>query len=263
MGKDYQVLSFPPFRKLIVDFATLAKKNNTIYGMTEFDITETKKKLREFRRSTKQNLSLTAYAVSCIGKAVKNNPQMHGYLNWRNKLIAFNEVDLLLPIEIKINDSFFPVIHIFRAIDKKDPVEIEKEIRNVKDKGINNREYQKKWNTIKWFLYLPKFIRLLFYKILLKSVKFQKKYFGTVAVTAVGMFGSGGGWGIGLSNHTLEIILGGVSKRPVMIKGRIEEREFLPVTISVDHNIIDGAPGARFARDLRNLLENFNSAPRA
>jgi pyruvate/2-oxoglutarate dehydrogenase complex dihydrolipoamide acyltransferase (E2) component len=74
------------------------------------------------------------------------------------------------------------------------------------------------------------------------------------------MFGSGGGWGIGLSNHTLEIILGGISKRPVMIKGRMEEREFLNVTISVDHNVIDGAPGARFARDLRQLLENFNSA---
>jgi pyruvate/2-oxoglutarate dehydrogenase complex dihydrolipoamide acyltransferase (E2) component len=259
MGKDYQVLRFPPFRKLIVDFATLAKKNNTIYGMTEFDITETKKKLREFRRNTKQKLSLTAYAVSCIGKAVKNNPQMHGYLNWRNKLIVFNDVDLLLPVEIKINDSLFPVIHVFRAIDKKEAVEIEREINNVKNKGMNNREYQKKWNYIKWFLYLPKFIRLLFYKILLQSVKFQKKYFGTVAVTAVGMFGSGGGWGIGLSNHTLEIILGGVCKRAVMIRGRMEEREFLNVTISVDHDIIDGAPGARFARDLRHLLEDFTS----
>jgi pyruvate/2-oxoglutarate dehydrogenase complex dihydrolipoamide acyltransferase (E2) component len=79
---------------------------------------------------------------------------------------------------------------------------------------------------------------------------------GTVAVTAVGMFGAGGGWGAGLSNHTLEIIIGGIAKKPRMINGRLEERHLLGITISVDHDVIDGAPAARFTKMLRSFIES-------
>jgi len=36
---------------------------------------------------------------------------------------------------------------------------------------------------------------------------------------------------------------------------RIEVREYLSVTASFDHDIVDGAPAARFARRLRELVE--------
>jgi pyruvate/2-oxoglutarate dehydrogenase complex dihydrolipoamide acyltransferase (E2) component len=37
--------------------------------------------------------------------------------------------------------------------------------------------------------------------------------------------------------------------------GRIEPREYLHVTLSFDHDIIDGAPAARFAERLRQMVE--------
>ena len=82
-----------------------------------------------------------------------------------------------------------------------------------------------------------------------------KKHMGTVAVTAVGMFGKGSGWGLGLLNHTLEIVIGGNSPKPAYVKGKMERREILSVTIAMDHDIVDGAPGVRFTQDLKNLVE--------
>jgi pyruvate/2-oxoglutarate dehydrogenase complex dihydrolipoamide acyltransferase (E2) component len=79
---------------------------------------------------------------------------------------------------------------------------------------------------------------------------------GTVSLTAVGMFGSGAGWGIPVTNHTLQITLGGIAEKPSFVNGQIENREYLCVTISLDHDIIDGAPAARFIQRLKELIES-------
>ena len=131
----YQELEFPLFRKLVIDAAELAKKKSTIYGLVEFDITETIQKIRQYRIKTKSPLSLTAYILFCLGKAVENNKQVHGYL-YKNKLKCFDDVDCCLPIEIKIKDQFFPFIHILRAINRRSFQDIEREIRQAKEAGI-------------------------------------------------------------------------------------------------------------------------------
>ena len=41
-----------------------------------------------------------------------------------------------------------------------------------------------------------------------------------------------------------------------MVDGRIEIREYLCLTLSFDHDIIDGAPAARFTQRLKEIIEN-------
>ena len=82
-----------------------------------------------------------------------------------------------------------------------------------------------------------------------------KELAGTVMLTAIGMFGEGGGWGIPLTQHTLGVTLGGIAEKPVVIDGRIEVRERLSITVSFDHDIIDGAPAARFTERFKDLIE--------
>ena len=54
---------------------------------------------------------------------------------------------------------------------------------------------------------------------------------------------------------TLSILVGGRSSRPRVVDGEIVARLVLDLTISVDHAIVDGAPAARFAATLVDLLE--------
>ena len=51
------------------------------------------------------------------------------------------------------------------------------------------------------------------------------------------------------------VTLGGIGEKPGVVAGRIEIREYLSLTVSVDHDIVDGAPATRFARRLRELME--------
>lgn len=89
-----------------------------------------------------------------------------------------------------------------------------------------------------------------------------REYSSPVTVTAVGMFGRGGGWGIPMPSQTLTITIGGIAEKPGVVDGRIEVREFLDLTISVDHDVVDGAPIARFTRQFRELLESsYGLAP--
>jgi pyruvate/2-oxoglutarate dehydrogenase complex dihydrolipoamide acyltransferase (E2) component len=74
-------------------------------------------------------------------------------------------------------------------------------------------------------------------------------------ITAVGMFGEGAGWGIPVSFQSINVTVGGIGKKPGVVDGRIEIREYLCLTLSFDHDIIDGAPAARFTRRLKALLE--------
>ncbi len=70
------------------------------------------------------------------------------------------------------------------------------------------------------------------------------------------MFGKGSGWGITTAAHTLDITIGGIGEKPVFIDGNLETREYLHMTISMDHDIIDGAPATRFASRLKELIES-------
>jgi pyruvate/2-oxoglutarate dehydrogenase complex dihydrolipoamide acyltransferase (E2) component len=40
-----------------------------------------------------------------------------------------------------------------------------------------------------------------------------------------------------------------------VVRGEIAIRDYLSLTISIDHAIVDGAPAARFTRRLKQLIE--------
>jgi len=71
------------------------------------------------------------------------------------------------------------------------------------------------------------------------------------------MFAGGGGFGItSLSLYSLEVIVGGLTQRPRVIDGQISVRDVLDLTVAIDHNVVDGAPAARFTAEFRELLES-------
>jgi pyruvate/2-oxoglutarate dehydrogenase complex dihydrolipoamide acyltransferase (E2) component len=69
------------------------------------------------------------------------------------------------------------------------------------------------------------------------------------------MFGKGAGWGIPLPSHSLWVTVGGIGAKPGVVDGQVVMRDYLSLTISFDHETIDGAPAARFTQRLKELIE--------
>jgi pyruvate/2-oxoglutarate dehydrogenase complex dihydrolipoamide acyltransferase (E2) component len=110
-------------------------------------------------------------------------------------------------------------------------------------------------------LRLPGFVHRLVWRLPQYSPRRWKDLAGTVAVTSVGMFGEGGGWAVSPTNYTLQLTVGGISEKPRLIEGELTTREFLSLTVTFDHDVVDGAPAARFVGRLGELVESAAGIP--
>jgi len=254
---DYEILPFPKIRRLMVDGGRMGRQKHIVHGLAEIDVTLPRQIIRDYKTRTGETLSFTAYVSACLGRAIDMNKHMHAYRSWRDQLVIFNEVDLNTLFEVEIGGRSLITPHIIRAVNKKTFREIHDEIRGFQAQ----HEASPESNFIRWFVLLPEFMRRAFLWGLFKNPDLQKRYFGTVSMTAVGMFATGGFWGIPVPNHTLQITLGGIAERPGVVNGQIQIREYLCVTVSIDHDIVDGAPAARFTQRLKELIEGGYDLP--
>jgi pyruvate/2-oxoglutarate dehydrogenase complex dihydrolipoamide acyltransferase (E2) component len=248
---NYQTIPFPKIRRLMVDGGQLGRQKHLIHGLVEMDVTRVRQSIRAHKTKTGETLSFTAFVMACLGRAVDMNKHMQAYRTWWEKLMIFDDVDVNTMFEVEVDGHKIIRPHIIRAVNKKTFREIHEEIRAFQA----GHEVGREGKFIGRFVLLPAFIRRFFLKILFKYPRMLKEMNGTVSLTAVGMFGSGAGWGIPVSNHTLQITLGGIVEKPALINGQVENREYLCMTISFDHDIVDGAPAARFVQRLKELVE--------
>jgi pyruvate/2-oxoglutarate dehydrogenase complex dihydrolipoamide acyltransferase (E2) component len=222
-----------------------------IHALSEVDVTRPRQHIRNLKARTGETLSFTAFVAACLGKAVAADRRIHAYRNWRNQLVLFDDVDILITVERPTSTGRFPFPHMIRAADKRTVRDIHAEIRAVQSSPVEGSDSQ----LTRWLPLVPYFIRGLLYWFVHRSPHLVKQHKGTVGMTSVGMFGDSGGWGIGMPSHTLAITLGGIGEKPGVIGGQIAIREYLSLTISFDHDIIDGAPAARFTQRLKELIE--------
>ena len=93
-----------------------------------------------------------------------------------------------------------------------------------------------------------------------RNLKIDKKEFfgGSMTITSLG--GIGGSFFTPIINYPEVAILGvgKAQKKQIFINGKFETRTMLPLSLSYDNRIIDGAEAARFNNDLKeNLGKNF------
>ena len=248
--ETYIAVPYPRSRQLMADGGRLGRQKHTIHGLVEFDVTAARTILRRQKAERGEALSFSAFILGCLGKALDADKQLHAYRDWRNQLILFDEVDVNMLFEVEVDGKKMIRPHILRGVNKKSVRELHQEIRAFQHEHQSSEESK----FIDWFVRLPGFARRAFLWALFKNPQRLKQYYGTVLVTSIGLFGTGGGWGIPVPNHSLQLTLGGIGAKPGVVEGRIEVREYLSVTISFDHDVIDGAPAARFLQALGQAI---------
>ena len=249
---DYQVVPNPKLQRFYAAMFRSAQHTPIMHGLIEVDVTRARAFLREHQAKTGQSLSFTAFLIACLGKAIDENKAVQAFHQGSKRLILFEEVDVYTLIERDVAGQKQPMPSIIRAANRKTVREIHHEIRAAQVQDVEK--------DLKWLQFLPAFLFRPFFWVFSwigrRSPQVWKKYVGTVGITAVGMFGKGAGWGIPPALPTLMMTVGGIGEKPVIVDGQIVMRDYLSLTISFDHDIIDGAPAARFTRRLKDLIES-------
>jgi pyruvate/2-oxoglutarate dehydrogenase complex dihydrolipoamide acyltransferase (E2) component len=260
MRETNEVERFSPARRTIVDALSVGWGRHMSHALIELDVTRARQLIHLHKVATGETLSFTAFIARCVARAIDADKHLHAYRDWRNRLVLFDDVDVVILVEAAANTVAIP--HIVRAANRKTVRDIHDDIRRIQSQPA--RSAQRSGWLMRLSTILPGAARRLFLRSLRKNPAWLKRTSGTVVVSSVGMFGRGGGWALAIVPlHTLAITVGGVQEKPWVVAGRIEAREILDVTIAIDHDVVDGAPAARFVQRFRDLVESADGVPEA
>jgi pyruvate/2-oxoglutarate dehydrogenase complex dihydrolipoamide acyltransferase (E2) component len=252
----YLVVPFPRLRRVLALMYPAVQRAHKTRGLIEVDVTEARQYLREHETETGEALSFTAFIVACLAHAVDENKVLNACRKGSKRLAIFDDVDVAVPIERDMQGRKQPIVYCVRGANRKSVQQITHEIRAAQVAAVETT--WEGFRAERWLVRIPmmvlKGIWAIFWWARGRYPRLQKRYGGTVGLTAVGMFGNGGGWAIPFDYHTLDVAVGGIAEKPGVVDGNIAIREYLCVTLSFDHDIIDGAPAARFVSRFRELI---------
>lgn len=256
---EYRLESFPSSRIATVDIGVASQMKHHIRALIELDVTDARKMIAE-KKKQQQNVSFNSWLIKCISHAVEEFKDIHGIRKGKRKIVIFEDIDISIMIEREIQGEKVPLPYVIRKTNEKSIAEIYDEIRAGQSQSINdegNYVLGEKKNEffMKTYYALPGFVRRMIWRNIIRSPFLTKENMGTVLITSVGMMGKINGWVIPVSVHPLSFAVGSIIKKPGVKKDRIEIREYLYMTVAVDHDVIDGAPAARALSKLTKLVE--------
>jgi pyruvate/2-oxoglutarate dehydrogenase complex dihydrolipoamide acyltransferase (E2) component len=245
-----EVRPFPSNRRLVTAAMRAGRRKMPMYGLIDVDVTEANRLLARHDPPA----SLTAFVVATVARAAAAHPEVHAYRNWRGQLVTHHHVDVGTMIEISTPQGPFAIPHLLYDADVRGVPELTAELRRVKREPLTSSSGRWLERAAPAATRIPGAVPAL-YAVMARSVA-ARQHIGTVAVTSVGMFARGGGFGITpLTLMSLEVIVGGMTQRPRVVGRQVAIRDVLDLTLAIDHNVVDGAPAARFAAEFRELLE--------
>jgi len=222
-----------------------------MYGLVKVDVTKANRILAAHHPPS----SLTAFVIASVARAAAAHPEVHAYRNWRGQLVTHQHVDVTTIVEISTSQGLFGLPHVLHDADVRGVPDLTAELRRVKHEPSTSGSGGWLERAAPAATRIPGAVAAM-YAVMARSVAIRQ-HAGTVAVTAVGMFAGGGGFGLApLTLMSLQVVVGGMTRRPWVVVGQIEIRDVLDLTVAIDHNVVDGAPAARFGATLRELIES-------
>jgi pyruvate/2-oxoglutarate dehydrogenase complex dihydrolipoamide acyltransferase (E2) component len=254
---DDQVIPYPKSRRFMEEAIRSTHHKPMMHGLVEVDVTTARAYLRDVKARTGESPSFTAFIITCVGRAVEEHKHVHALWKGRRHLVLYGEVDVLTWIERQIAGQPTVLPCIVRAANRKTFRQIHEEIRAAQVADVAKTEVggAKASQLLPAWLYRPYFALAI--PIGKRFPRAWKHSWGTVTLSAVGMAGQGAGWGIPPSSPSIcWITVGGIGHKRQDAGGQKVTRDYLNLTVSFDHNMIDAAPGARFTQRLKELIES-------
>ncbi len=190
----------------------------------EADITEMenfRKSLRDLYTGRKISVTPLAFIIRAVVKALKDYPNFNASLDLEKQKIIYKKY---FHIGIAVDTPHGLMVPKIRDADKKDISAIGAELKKVSK--------------------------------LSAELKIDKKEFfgGSMTISSLGSIG--GSFFTPIINQPEVAILGvgRAEKKQVFMGDKYESRTMLPLSLSYDHRIIDGAEGARFCVHLKESL---------
>ncbi|GAA0222560.1 dihydrolipoamide acetyltransferase family protein [Haladaptatus pallidirubidus] len=187
------------------------------------ELVETRAELKEIAEERGIRLTYMPFVLKAIVAALKDYPYLNSALDEENgEIVVKNYYNI--GIAVATDDGL--MVPVLKDVDKKDMLQISSEMNELVEKARD------------------------------RTISREEMQGGTFTITNFGAIG--GEYATPIINHPEVGILGlgELKKRPVVVDDEVEARYTLPISMSIDHRIIDGAVVASFANQLLEYLHN-------
>jgi pyruvate dehydrogenase E2 component (dihydrolipoamide acetyltransferase) len=200
----------------------------TIPHVTQFakadigEVEELRKRFSKNVEATGAKLTLTAILLKVVASILKEFPQFNASVDMANDEIVYKKY---YHVGVAVDTDRGLLVPVIRNVDRKNIMELAVELQQVAEKARD------------------------------RKLSLEDMQGGTFTITNLG--GIGGSFFTPIVNAP-EVAILGVARgqmEPVYLNGQFEPRLMLPLALSYDHRLIDGADGARFLRALVEHLE--------
>ena len=226
---DVDIQKIPRIKRL--SGPHLVKAWNSIPHVTqhdEIDVTE----MEDFRRklidlNTREKIPVTplAFIIKALVNAMRRYPNFNSSLDTEKEEVVYKKY---FHIGIAVDTPHGLMVPKIRNVDQKNIITLGKELRKTSKQC--------------------------------KDLKIDKKEFFGGSMTISSLGGIGGNFFTPIINLP-EVCILGIGKtelKQVHIDGKFVSRKMMPISLSYDHRMIDGAEAARFCQDLKiSLGRNF------
>jgi pyruvate dehydrogenase E2 component (dihydrolipoamide acetyltransferase) len=189
------------------------------------DITELEQLRARFAPKAQEaggKMTVTAIALKVCASALKIFPQFNASLDLAKDEIVYKQY---INIGVAVDTDRGLLVPVIRDVDKKNIVELAAELTQLSKKAKD------------------------------KKLTLAEMEGGTFTITNLGGIG---GTGFSPIVNYPEVAILGLSRsstEPVWVNGKFEPRLVLPLSLSYDHRLIDGADAARFLRWIAEAFE--------
>jgi pyruvate dehydrogenase E2 component (dihydrolipoamide acetyltransferase) len=203
------------------------RRTASVTHMEVIDVTDLVR-IREKEKISAKNkgihLTYMPFIIKAVVQALKLHPYMNSSLDEEHEEIVLKKYyNIGIAVDMGVGGLIVPVV---KNGDKKSILELAQEIEKLADKARA------------------------------RKIEPSDLKGGTFTITNVGALG--GTYANPVINYPEVGILatGSIRETPVVKDGVIQIRSILPVSLTFDHRVIDGAEAARFVNDIKTLLED-------
>jgi pyruvate dehydrogenase E2 component (dihydrolipoamide acetyltransferase) len=178
---------------------------------------ETRKQLKKL---SDDPISFNDFIVKACAKSLQKNPVINA--SWLGDRIRYYKY-VNIGVAVAMEEGL--VVPVIKNADMKSLSQISSEVRNLAEMARD------------------------------RKLQPQDMTGNTFTISNLGMFGIEEFTAIINPPDACILAVGRISQRLIMENGEVKESNFMKVTLSCDHRVVDGANGARFLQTLKDILE--------
>ncbi|ELY50955.1 2-oxo acid dehydrogenase subunit E2 [Natronolimnohabitans innermongolicus] len=187
------------------------------------DLVDARSRLKERAAERGVKLTYMPFAVKAVVAALKEVPQINAELDEENEEILLKDE---YNVGIAVASDAGLMVPVIDNADRKGLLELAREINDKAERARN------------------------------RTIGLEEMQGGTFTITNVGAIG--GEYASPIINHPEAgiLALGSMKERPWVDDGEVVARPTMPISMSVDHRIVDGAEAAQFTNEVKRYLNN-------